>query len=124
VTRSTRQVLPKEWLSVHEACELLGVVPATLRRWSTAGRVPSFTTPGGHRRFSRLEILSLLPSQNSGEMCKSVGDILEFRNRYLNELAISSNRLELSREETEFARDLAIQVIDNLIVDFVSQFET
>jgi excisionase family DNA binding protein len=52
----------EEWLTVHEACALIGVSPATLRRWSAAGDVQAFTTPGGHRRFARSMILGLLPS--------------------------------------------------------------
>ena len=113
----------REWLSVHEASELLGVVPATLRRWSTAGRVSSFTTPGGHRRFSRTEILRLLPSQEPEGVCKSVEDFLEFRNLYLTELVVSAQRLGLTQEEIYSAKDFAIRVIDNVIVDLISQFE-
>jgi excisionase family DNA binding protein len=52
----------EQWLTVHEACALIGVSPATLRRWSAAGDVQAFTTPGGHRRFARSTILGLLPS--------------------------------------------------------------
>lgn len=52
----------KEWISVHEASALIGVSPATLRRWSDAGDIRTFTTPGGHRRFSRSAILGLLPA--------------------------------------------------------------
>ena len=51
-----------EWISVHEACSLIGVSPATLRRWSDAGEIRAFTTPGGHRRFARSAILGLLPA--------------------------------------------------------------
>jgi excisionase family DNA binding protein len=50
-----------EWMTVHQACALIGVSPATLRRWNDAGEVPAFTTPGGHRRFSRSMVLGLLP---------------------------------------------------------------
>ena len=53
----------EEWLTVHEACALIGVSPATLRRWSAAGDVQAFTTPGGHRRFARSTILGLLPTE-------------------------------------------------------------
>ena len=31
---------------------MVGVGPETLRRWADEGRVESFVTPGGHRRFS------------------------------------------------------------------------
>lgn len=39
---------------------MLGVSPATLRRWSAAGKVRAFTTPGGHRRFAESTIRQLL----------------------------------------------------------------
>jgi excisionase family DNA binding protein len=51
----------EQWLTVQQACALIGVAPATLRRWSAAGDVPAFTTPGGHRRFARSTILGMLP---------------------------------------------------------------
>ena len=50
----------REWLTLGEATRLLDVSPATLRRWGDAGRVTVFTTPGGHRRFSRAALERLL----------------------------------------------------------------
>ena len=44
---------------------MLGVSPATLRRWSDAGRLRVFTTAGGHRRFSRAALERLLPADRS-----------------------------------------------------------
>lgn len=41
---------------------MLGVSPATLRRWSDAGRLRVFTTPGGHRRFARAALERLVPA--------------------------------------------------------------
>ena len=38
------------------ASRLLGVDPDTLRRWADASRIPSFQTPGGHRRFRRQDV--------------------------------------------------------------------
>jgi excisionase family DNA binding protein len=40
---------------------MLGVDPDTLRRWSDAGKIDVFTTPGGHRRFPRSAVEALLP---------------------------------------------------------------
>ena len=40
------------WLSIDAACRLLGVDQSTLRRWSDAGKLPVFRTPGGHRRYN------------------------------------------------------------------------
>lgn len=54
-----------EWVGLSEASRLLGVSPATLRRWSDAGRLRVFTTPGGHRRFSRSALERLLPADRS-----------------------------------------------------------
>lgn len=39
------------WLSLHEASTQMGVSAATLRSWADEGRVESYRTPGGHRRF-------------------------------------------------------------------------
>lgn len=50
------------WVGLGEASRLLGISPGTLRRWADEGRVPVFTTPGGHRRFPRQALRALLPS--------------------------------------------------------------
>ena len=44
---------PAQWLTLGEASRFLGVDESTLRGWADAGRIPTFRTPGGHRRFSR-----------------------------------------------------------------------
>jgi excisionase family DNA binding protein len=54
-----------DWLGLAEASRVLGVSPATLRRWSDAGRLRVFTTPGGHRRFSRSALERLLPADRT-----------------------------------------------------------
>jgi glutamyl-tRNA reductase len=65
MTNATNIPDHEEWLTVREACELIGVSPATLRRWSDDGHIAAFTTPGGHRRFTRSTILDLLPTSLS-----------------------------------------------------------
>jgi excisionase family DNA binding protein len=40
------------WVTLGQACEILGVDESTLRRWADAGRLRIYRTPGGHRRFS------------------------------------------------------------------------
>ena len=54
-----------DWIGLGEASELLGIAPGTLRRWADEGRVGVFTTPGGHRRFSRSALRSLLPAERT-----------------------------------------------------------
>ncbi len=53
------------WVTLTEACRLLGVSPSTIRRWGDTGMVRTFVTPGGHRRFSRVGLEALLPGQVS-----------------------------------------------------------
>jgi excisionase family DNA binding protein len=53
------------WLSLGQASRLLGITPATLRRWSDSGQVPTFVTPGGHRRFPRSVIEGMVPDVRS-----------------------------------------------------------
>jgi len=47
------------WLSLNEAAKRLNVHPATLREWADRGRVRTFRTPGGHRRFSGEDVDAL-----------------------------------------------------------------
>ncbi len=52
-----------DWLSIREASRLLGVHIGTLREWADAGTLPSYRTPGGHRRFSRIGLERFLDQQ-------------------------------------------------------------
>ncbi len=65
-TNGMRGPSRREWMSIHEASAMIGVSPATLRRWSDAGDIKAFTTPGGHRRFSRAAVAGMLPADRRG----------------------------------------------------------
>ena len=56
------QLAEERWLSLGRASQILGVNETTLRQWANSGRLRSFRTPGGHRRFSRDDIHGLLSS--------------------------------------------------------------
>jgi excisionase family DNA binding protein len=47
------------WLSLDQAAKRLSVHPTTLREWADKGRIRSFRTPGGHRRFSETDVTEL-----------------------------------------------------------------
>jgi excisionase family DNA binding protein len=49
-------------LSTSEAARRLGVSLSTIRRWSDAGYLHSYRTPGGQRRFSREQIDNFVSS--------------------------------------------------------------
>jgi excisionase family DNA binding protein len=46
-------------LTLEAAAKRLSVHPATLREWANKGRIRSYRTPGGHRRFSEADVLEL-----------------------------------------------------------------
>ena len=45
-----------------QAALYLGVSLATIRRWSDAGHISCFRTPGGQRRFSRTQLDEFISS--------------------------------------------------------------
>jgi excisionase family DNA binding protein len=77
-----------DWLPIGPASRLLGVDPDTLRRWSDDGRIDSFATPGGHRRFSRRALEQVLATgRRRGRPLASLGATTDrlsaaYRRRY------------------------------------------
>lgn len=53
-------------LALGAAASMLGVDRDTLRRWADAGRIRSFTTPGGHRRFARIDVERVMAAKRAG----------------------------------------------------------
>jgi excisionase family DNA binding protein len=45
-----------------QAAQYLGVSLATIRRWTDAGHISCFRTPGGQRRFSRDQLDEFISS--------------------------------------------------------------
>jgi len=111
----------EEWLTVHDACALIGVSPATLRRWSSAGDVQAFTTPGGHRRFARSTILGLLPTaRRERPSLEHLGETPEQMTRvYRRHLAQASSGLSwlvgLGEDELEALREHGRQIVGSLL---------
>lgn len=50
-----------ELLTPGEVAKLFKVDPKTVTRWAHSGKIPSITTPGGHRRFRKSEVKRFLP---------------------------------------------------------------
>lgn len=77
-----------EWLTLSEASALLGVHPATVRQWSDEGKLDTFRTPGGHRRFARGDIERMLhvqPVRGHGLTTYLVNEAVERTRRNLPE---------------------------------------
>jgi excisionase family DNA binding protein len=67
-----------DWMTLGAAAEYLGVAQSTIRKWSDLGRVPTFYTPGGHRRYRRGDLDAFLersgPAPPSGPLVLIVDD--------------------------------------------------
>ena len=48
-----------DWLTLDEAARRLSIHPTTLREWADKGRIRTFRTPGGHRRFNESDVVEL-----------------------------------------------------------------
>ena len=122
VSRAPEADVIEEWLTVHEACALIGVSPATLRRWSAAGDVQAFTTPGGHRRFARSTILGLLPSaRRQRPTLERLGETPEHMARVYRRHAAQACHgvswlVGLSEDELELLRDHGRRIAGSLLV--------
>ena len=55
-----------EWMTLGQAAKFLGVAQSTLRKWSDHGRIPTFVTPGGHRRYRRADLETFLVRSGPG----------------------------------------------------------
>ena len=47
-----------------QAAQYLGVSLATIRRWTDAGHIACYRTPGGQRRFSRAQLDGFIDSMS------------------------------------------------------------
>ena len=62
MSRTARPSAARLGLSASQAARHLGVSISTLRRWSDAGHVQAYRTPGGQRRFSVEQLDAFLES--------------------------------------------------------------
>lgn len=46
-------------MNIKEASEFLGVAQETLRRWERSGKLKTFRTEGGHRRYDKNDLLKI-----------------------------------------------------------------
>jgi len=56
---STAEQLP-EIMTRADVAAVFAVDPKTVTRWAKQGRLASFRTPGGHRRFRGADVAALL----------------------------------------------------------------
>jgi excisionase family DNA binding protein len=72
----------ERWLTLGEACRVLGVDESTLRRWADGGYLRVFRTPGGHRRFAEADVHELVAGRGQdGRKYRELGDLAVTRIR-------------------------------------------
>lgn len=70
--------MAEEYYTTHEVSKFCNVYPTTVINWVEEGMLPAFTTPGGHRRVKKEDLLALMKKNNMpipdellrGEKCK------------------------------------------------------
>lgn len=63
----------REWLTLGQAAAFLGAAQSTVRKWADGGRVPAFYTPGGHRRFKRVDLEAFLAGPRATKPAANTG---------------------------------------------------
>ncbi|HXB16297.1 MAG TPA: helix-turn-helix domain-containing protein [Solirubrobacteraceae bacterium] len=67
ISPSDRQLV----FTSSQAALYLGVSLATIRRWTDAGHIACYRTPGGQRRFSRAQLDSFVASMSQNGAAQS-----------------------------------------------------
>lgn len=65
-----------EILTTAQAAKLLGVSVRTAQLWVESGEIPSWKTPGGHRRIPRAAIVDMLASRKTDRPVSAVAVVL------------------------------------------------
>jgi excisionase family DNA binding protein len=61
-----------EWLTLTEACNVLGIHPITLRSWVDQGLIQALRTPGGHRRIRRTQLQNFIAQQETAPTARTL----------------------------------------------------
>lgn len=121
--RDSSDSFSTRWITLGQACKLLGVNESTLRRWADAGHVRSFRTPGGHRRFSEEDLRSLVAGRGGAgnEPYTALGQLAltRIRRRLSQGRAQAPWYAGISEEERERLRPLGRR-----LVGLVSEYMT
>ena len=75
-TRRRTGAAQPEWLTLGQAATYVGVAQSTMRKWTDSGRVSSFKTPGGHRRYRRSDLDQFLDRSGRGGSVSADGPLV------------------------------------------------
>jgi excisionase family DNA binding protein len=112
-------------ISISEASQLLGVSEAALRQWTDEGKIKAFITPGGHRRYSKVELKKFMGSHPRMLGIKDLVVEIEETTRQHREIARSSLKNtawygRLNEEAQGHLADLGRRLLD-LIIKYITE---
>jgi len=102
------------WLRVADVARLLGVSVNTVRRWTDAGRIAAYRSPGGHRRYLADDVLALLPEEEVAGAAAHPGDFAELRRQTQDLRAVVQAGLDLTTLLADAPRDVPEHVARRL----------
>ncbi len=120
--------MDSQWLTLSQASQLLGVHPTTLREWVNARIIPSFRTPGGHRRFDLRDLQEFLQRRKTmmqeGVLTAAVPSPLEGVRQQLDEGQMARQRWyrQLSDEQRARERETGQRML-GLLIQYASRHE-
>ncbi len=104
-------------MRASEAARVLGVSPASIRRWAAQGRIPSDRTFGGHRRFSLAEVQGALAGRNHAPSSGGLRDaVVEYLTARVSEWTVPPIHMTLfgsvARDEDGERSDIDVFAIE------------
>jgi len=119
----------KKFYTTHEVSRFCNVYPTTVINWIKDGILPAYTTPGGHRRIKREDILDLMKKNNMpipDELNRTGKDkvlIIDDDPKILQMMrtVLSQEELEVTTASSGFQAGLLIStwLPDIIILDFL-----
>ncbi len=112
-------------IGISEASTFLGVSEASLRQWTDKGKIKAFITPGGHRRYSKIELKKFVISHPKMFDIKDFVNKLQETNEQLREIGRETLKntawySELSDEEKRYLADIGRRLL-NQIIKYISE---
>jgi excisionase family DNA binding protein len=112
-------------VSISEASHFLGVSEVTLRQWTDEGKIKAFITPGGHRRYSKIELRKFVTAHQKVLGMKELVDELEETSQLLRNIDRESLKSiswysGLSQESQKHLAELGRRLLD-LIIQYIAE---
>lgn len=112
-------------VSISEASHILGVSEVSLRQWTDEGKIKAFITPGGHRRYSKLELKKFIGSQRkilgtrdlAVELEESTSKHREIITAFLRDTAWYNKLDELSQEKLSSSGRRLLDLIIKSVIE-------